>query len=75
MQALEPESGSRKKDILRPALTRNTPQERAAFLDGACGDDAALRAEVEAWLAVYEEAARGLAEVYKLSARFLEFLS
>ncbi len=50
MQAHEPSSGGRKQDILRQALKRKTPLERAAFLDGACGGDAALRVEMEAWL-------------------------
>jgi len=51
MQAPEPSSGRRKQDILRQALKRQTPLERAAFLDGACGSDTALRVEMEAWLA------------------------
>jgi len=52
MQAPEPSPGSRKQDILRQALKRTTPLERAAFLDGACGGDAALRVEIEALLAI-----------------------
>ena len=59
MQAPEPLSSGRKQDILRQALKRKTPLERAAFLDGACGADAALRAEIEALLASYEEGERG----------------
>ncbi len=50
MQAPEPSSGSRKQDILRQALKRKTPLERAVFLDGACGADPALRMEIEALL-------------------------
>ena len=61
MQAPEPDSGPRKLEILREALKRKTPLERSAFLDGACGDDALLRAEIEDRMAGYEEAARGLA--------------
>jgi eukaryotic-like serine/threonine-protein kinase len=34
---------------------RRTTLERAAFLDGACGGDAALRVEIEALLAVQEQ--------------------
>ena len=52
MQAPEPSPGSRKQDIHRQALKRTTPLERAAFLDGACGGDAALRVEIEALLAI-----------------------
>ena len=54
VHAHEPSSGRRKHDILLQALKRQTPQERAAFLDGACGEDAALRAELEALLATEE---------------------
>jgi serine/threonine protein kinase len=59
MQAPEPSTGSRKQDILRQALKRTIPLERAAFLDGACGGDAALRVEIEVLLASHEEAERG----------------
>ena len=59
MQGSEPSSVSRKQDILRQALKRKTPLERATFLDGACGEDAALRVEIEALLASHEEAERG----------------
>ena len=59
MPAPESSSSSRKQDILRQALKQTTPLERAAFLDGACGADAALRVEIEALLASDEEAERG----------------
>ena len=39
------------KEIFFEALDRNTPEERAAFLDGACGKNPALRARVEGLLA------------------------
>jgi tRNA A-37 threonylcarbamoyl transferase component Bud32/tetratricopeptide (TPR) repeat protein len=39
------------KEIFFEALDKKTPEERAAFLDGACGKDAARRARVEALLA------------------------
>ncbi len=55
MQAPELPSDRRKGDILRQTLKRRTPQERAAFLDGACGGDGALRAEMEALLAGKKE--------------------
>ena len=62
MKAPEPSSAPRKQDILRQALKRKTPQERAAFLDGACGNDDALRADMESLLAGEAEshAAAGL---------------
>ena len=45
-------SGRRsEKEIFFEALEKNTPQERAAFLDGACGREPARRARVEALLA------------------------
>jgi eukaryotic-like serine/threonine-protein kinase len=43
--------GSSEKEIFFEALDKNTPEERAAFLDGACGRDAVRRARVEALLA------------------------
>src|SRR5574339_469838 len=39
------------KEIFFEALEKPTPQERAAFLDGACGANPTLRAKVEALLA------------------------
>ncbi len=39
------------KEIFFESLERLTPQERAAFLDGACGANAAQRARVDALLA------------------------
>jgi serine/threonine protein kinase len=39
------------KEIFFEALDKNTPEERAAFLDSACGNDPARRARVEALLA------------------------
>jgi WD40 repeat protein/serine/threonine protein kinase len=39
------------KEIFFEALDKHTPEERAAFLDGACGKDPARRARVEALLA------------------------
>jgi serine/threonine protein kinase/tetratricopeptide (TPR) repeat protein len=38
------------EEIFHQALTRRDPEERAAYLDRACGGDAALRASVEALL-------------------------
>jgi len=59
MQAPDSSSVSRKQDILRQALKRTTPTERAVFLDSACAGDAALRAEMEGWLASIEGGERG----------------
>jgi non-specific serine/threonine protein kinase/serine/threonine-protein kinase len=38
------------EEIFYQALTRRDPEERAAYLDQACGGDAALRASIEALL-------------------------
>jgi WD40 repeat protein/serine/threonine protein kinase len=46
-----PAQSRSEKEIFFEALDKNTSQERAAFLDGACGKNAALRARVEALLA------------------------
>jgi len=40
----------RQREIFLKALEKPSPAERAAYLDGACGDDLALRAQVEALL-------------------------
>ncbi|MEO6872040.1 MAG: protein kinase [Chthoniobacterales bacterium] len=39
------------KDILADALVRETPAERAAFVEQACGSDAGLAGEVNSFLA------------------------
>jgi hypothetical protein len=46
-----PEQNRSEKEIFFEALDKNTPEERAAFLDGACGRDPTRRARVEALLA------------------------
>jgi hypothetical protein len=38
------------EEIFHQALARRDPEERAAYLEQACGGDAALRASVEALL-------------------------
>jgi eukaryotic-like serine/threonine-protein kinase len=43
------------RDIFLEALDRATPEERAAFLDGACGQDLGLRRRVEELLARHFE--------------------
>jgi serine/threonine protein kinase len=44
----------RVKDVLESALER-TPADRDAFLTQACGEDSALRAEVESLLSAYDK--------------------
>jgi serine/threonine protein kinase len=44
------------KRIFAEALKLRTAEERAAYLNGACGDDAALRAEVESLLEAHDGA-------------------
>jgi serine/threonine protein kinase len=43
------------ESIFAAAIQRTDPQQRAAFLDGACAEDAQLRARVEALLRSHEE--------------------
>ena len=50
-------SGQRsEKEIFFEALEKNTPEERAAFIDGACGTNPIQRAKVEALLADHFQA-------------------
>ena len=44
------------EEILSAALEKKTPAERAAYLDGACGQDAELRALVEGLLKSHDAA-------------------
>ena len=46
--------------LFAEALERTDPAERAAYLDGACAGDAALRCRVEALLAAHDGAGRFL---------------
>jgi serine/threonine protein kinase len=48
---------TRVESIFNAALLRGSPEQRNAYLDGACGDDAALRASVEKLLRADESAA------------------
>jgi hypothetical protein len=52
---LSSERLERTKQILEEAL-RLAPKKRAGYLDSACGDDTALRAEVESLIASFEAA-------------------
>jgi hypothetical protein len=47
---------NREIEIFNSALERTTPAERAAYLDGACGEDAELRARIEVLLCAHEQA-------------------
>ena len=44
------------KSIFFEALSKKDASERAAYLNGACGKDAVLRAEVESLLKSHEKA-------------------
>ena len=44
------------KQVLAEAAVRNSPAERAAYLDGACRGDEGLRAEVEKLLLAHDQA-------------------
>src|SRR5579883_3667564 len=44
------------QSIFMEALDRDTPSERAAYLNEACGDNAALRRRIAALLRSHEEA-------------------
>ncbi|MCU0878667.1 MAG: serine/threonine protein kinase, partial [Pirellulaceae bacterium] len=43
------------REIFTAALNQESPEERAAFLDAACGDDPARRERVESLLAEHEQ--------------------
>ena len=47
---------NREIEIFNSALERTTPAECAAYLDGACGDDAELRSRIEALIRAHEQA-------------------
>ena len=50
------DAGPEMMSIFCGALERPAADERAAYLDAACGQDAALRARVEALLRAHEAA-------------------
>ncbi len=47
---------NREIEIFNSALEQASPAERAAYLDGACGEDAELRARIEALIRAHEQA-------------------
>src|SRR6516225_3206687 len=49
-------TADREEALFAAALEKPTRAERTAFLEGACGDDHALRARIEALLAAHEVA-------------------
>src|SRR5438034_1940965 len=53
---MTPERWQRIEDLFQSARMRMSAAERAAFLNGACANDAELRAEVEALLAAEDSA-------------------
>ncbi len=55
-----PDNDPKLMTVFAEALERTDPAARAAYLDAACGDDAALRRRVEALLAAHEGAGRFL---------------
>ncbi|MEN9676665.1 MAG: Serine/threonine-protein kinase PknB, partial [Verrucomicrobiota bacterium] len=55
MNPSSPSSAPHPRDLFLEALERPSPAERAAFLDGACRGDAALRSAVEVLLANHHE--------------------
>ncbi len=55
-----PDTDPRLMTVFADALERSDPAARAAFLEGACGDDAGLRRRVEALLAAHDGAGRFL---------------
>ncbi len=56
MQNMQNDPQRRVETIFHAARTRDAGAERDAYLDGACGDDADLRARVDALLAAHDEA-------------------
>ncbi|MBI1913560.1 MAG: tetratricopeptide repeat protein [Planctomycetes bacterium] len=52
------DQGFLERSIFEAAIDKGSPQERAAYLDQACGSNAALRREVEALLAAHDRLGR-----------------
>ena len=55
MNPISPLPAPHPRDLFLEALEKPSPAERAAFLDGACRDNAALRSAVEELLANHRE--------------------
>ena len=54
------ETNPRTESLFSAALAIESPEERARYLDQACGGDALLRAQLEELLAAYPRAERFL---------------
>src|SRR5262245_23088752 len=52
------DQASSERAIFESAIEKDSPTERAAYVDAACGRDPALRQEVEALLAVHDRLGR-----------------
>src|SRR6266568_3842597 len=55
MSVERPENKATIREIFLKALETQSPSEREAYLQGACGSDAALRAKVEVLLTSHED--------------------
>ena len=55
MDETERTNNHSEKEIFLAAIEKATPQERAAYLDGACGKDLLLRQRVEDLLAKHSQ--------------------
>jgi eukaryotic-like serine/threonine-protein kinase len=62
------------KQVLAETAARNSPAERAAYLDGACRGDAQLRAEVEKLLLAHDQVGWFLEDPVALSQRSTSLL-
>jgi eukaryotic-like serine/threonine-protein kinase len=65
--ASEPSSGGSERELFLAALEKNSPRERTAFLEAACGHDRALRQRLESLLGE-EEAMGGFLETPALAS-------
>lgn len=68
---LTPERWSRIEEVVHSALEHDE-RSRAAYLNNVCGDDAALRAEVESLLAFDGEAPQAIAGIVQGSAALFD---
>jgi tetratricopeptide (TPR) repeat protein/serine/threonine protein kinase len=62
-------------EVFCSAVELESPAERAAYLDGACGDDLNLRRRVERLLEAHAQAGNFLAAVPEVAAATTEFLT
>src|ERR671930_1038061 len=70
-KSVDPTKSDRIAEIVEAALERD-PADRAQFVDASCGDDIALRAEVESLLGFQEQAGDFIeAPVYEVASEIL----